>query len=812
MKLFISKLTFFTFGFLLLKIAGFGQVTNKASIKGSVKDSNTNKALGYVTVGLYKVEQQDKALRNIFTSDKGEFIFTNVDTGNYVVIAVYTGYNEKISAPVTVTNSQTIQLPAFLLSQAAKDLQAVTVTSTRKPLLERTEDKLIFNAESDPTLDGQQATDVLRKTPFLSVDNDGNVTLNGQSNFKILLNGKESSMFAKDPKEALKAFPASLIKRIEVITQPSAKYDAEGIAGIINIITKRKVVGYNGSIGIYANSIGNRNLNSNFNVKYGNLGFSGYVGMGGANNVPGSSESVTNYTDPNSLYSKRVLLGDKNNGWAWKNGNLELSYDIDSLNTISSYLNLGGGNNHFNVDQVSYLIGQMNDTAKSILNSQDKSTYPYTDWGIDYIRKFSGKEDQEFTFRFNQETGNDNDDNSSQQYQSSLYRNVLNTSLSQNKQYTLQTDFILPLSKKLKQKIEMGAKAVIRRAESDYQSQFTYTPGGKFEVDSMNTNIFNYDQNILAVYSTYGITVNKTYIKAGLRTEWSNLGGEFESGQSTVTQHYVNFVPTLFISQNLKGNKTLTLNYNIRLQRPYITDLNPFVNNADSLNVRFGNPNLKPQLIHNLEFGFSYFKNQNSINVKLNTFYSDNQITEYGVYAPSTGITYWTKGNIGKNYGAFLSGFISVKPQTWWTINANLGIRYDYVINTINTAVKNQGFSGWGNANTAFDLSKKIAISGNVGMNKGRISLQQNPGLNYWYGAGLVYKMFDNKLRVSLRCDNFLQDKMTWKSTSTGTNFNGYQETISPGRALAVAVRWNFGKLSDNTSKKRGVSTDDVKK
>lgn len=804
-------------GFLLFMITAFinicvsGQTINKAVIKGVIKDSTSKAGISYGTIGLYKKDNTDKPIKNVITNGKGEYVFNQVDTGAYVIIITTSGYTEHTINDINVTGtSSNIDAGTVLLIPAPKDLQAVTVTSVKRPLIEKSEDKIIFNAEADPTIDGQQATDVLRKTPFLSVDNDGNVTLNGQTNFKILLNGKESSMFAKNPAEVLKSFPASLIKKIEVITQPSAKYDAEGAGGIINIITKKKIIGYNGSIGTYANTVGNRNINGNFNAKYGGFGLSGYAGIGGANNQPGNTESVTNNPDPMGAYKQRLLYGGAFRSFQWVNLNLELSYDIDSLHTISSYYNAGGGNSKRDYDQTSYTISPMNDTAKGIFNTLTKSVYPWTDWGVDFIKKFKGVEDKELTFKFNEEIDRNTDNVSSQQIDPNSQRYVLSNNKSNNYQYTIQTDFVLPL--KNKKKIEMGAKAVLRRADADYESMYSYTPGGKYIQDSANTNIFNYDQNIYATYATFGFNVKKFFFKLGARGEWSNLGGYFQGGKSTVQQHYFNLVPTMFISRSLKNNQSLTLSYNIRLQRPYITDLNPFVDNSDSLNIRFGNPNLKPQIIHNLEFGYSHFKGPNSINLKLSGYYCNNKITQYALFDPATGITDWTMANIGQNYGTSLSGFVSVKPVKWWTFNSNLGLRYDFIINKLNSSVSNQGLSGWGNMNSTFDINNIFATSFNIGMWQGAVSLQQKPGLNYWYGAGAVLKLLKNKLRLSLRVDNFLNDQIMTKTITTGTNFTGYQKNYTPGRSFGLALRWNFGKLTDNVSKKRGVSTDDLKK
>jgi outer membrane receptor for ferrienterochelin and colicin len=785
---------------------------DKATIKGIVKDSASGKGISYATAGLYRTVQQEKAVKNLFTNDKGEFVFTQVDTGNYVVIVTHASYSEKISAEIAVIGSAAITVEPMFVSEAPKQLAGVTVSSStsRRPLLERQEDKIIFNAEADPTLDGQQATDVLRKTPFLSVDNDGNVLLNGQSNFKILLNGKESSMFSKDPKEVLKSFPASLIKKIEVLTQPSAKYDAEGVAGVINIITKKKILGYNGTANVFANTIGNRSFNSTFNAKYGQLGFSSYIGFGGNPYNPGHSETVTNSTNP-IAYKQRLLYGNSVNNWSWGNINGELTYDIDSLNTLSSYINTYTGSNENIFEQESYLIRPAGDTTKGILNSNSFNRYPSLDWGTDYIKKFAGNSEKEFTFRVNGRHGTDKDDINSQQFQEGFQRLAMNTNRSGNNEYTLQADLVIPW--KNKKKFEVGAKYIMRRANAVYDALLSYLPDTKFFVDSSNSNDFNYYQNVASAYFTYGFYAKKYFFKLGVRTERSELGGDFESGESLVKQTFFNIVPTLYISKNLKDNQTVTLNYSMRLQRPYIWDLNPFVNNADSLNIRFGNPNLRPQLIHNVEFGYSLFKGQNTANIKLGGFYSNNQITQYSLFDAASGITSTTRDNIGLNYGVSLNGYLSIKPVQWLLISSNFGLRYDVIINKMDKSMRNQGLGGNANINTSIDFSKKSGMVANAGMWQGNINLQGRQGLQYWYGAGGFVKLLNNKLRLTLRLNNFLQSEMLiWKRVSKGPDFNTQQSIYSRGRSIGLGISWTFGKLTDNVSKKKGVANDDVAK
>src|SRR5687767_11594370 len=277
-------------------------------ITGTVTDS-TKKPTSYVTISLYKQQQLQAALKTTFTNETGKFQFNKVDTGSYTIIYSHTGFKE-VQKDFVVADKDLV-LDEVSLTRAPADLQGVTVTA-RKPLIEQTDDKIIYNVENDPTAKTETAIDILRKTPFVSVDGDDNVQVNGQSNFKVLLNGRETAMFAQNVKEALKGFPGALITKIEVITTPSAKYDGEGVGGVINIITKKKVAGYNGSLNLYYSSTRWKNINTNLSAKFGKLGISLNYGAGGGNNQKGSTFSQTIPHNP-SFFSMRTLQGTRVN-------------------------------------------------------------------------------------------------------------------------------------------------------------------------------------------------------------------------------------------------------------------------------------------------------------------------------------------------------------------------------------------------------------------------------------------------------------------------------------------------------------------
>ena len=316
---------------LLLLVSTFSFAQSKLIVSGTVADNNDKKGVAFATISL--IDTLTKLPKsNTFTNDKGMFVFDKIPSGAYYFSIKSVGYSPNTSKSISLL-SESLIMDTLFIEKSSKELKEITIAAA-KPLLEIETDKIVYNVENDPTLIGLTAIDALKKLPFVSVDAEDNIQLKGSSNFKVLLNGKSTGLVAKNPSEALKSFPANLIKKIEVITEPSAKYDADGTAGIINIITQKKIIGYNGNIYYnYSNRVTN-NLGGSLNVKKGKMGFSTYFGgftydyynqisndLNRENKIPGYKSIMNQHGTSNS-----------NGLWQW--GNTELAYDFDHYTTL----------------------------------------------------------------------------------------------------------------------------------------------------------------------------------------------------------------------------------------------------------------------------------------------------------------------------------------------------------------------------------------------------------------------------------------------------------------------------------------------
>jgi outer membrane receptor for ferrienterochelin and colicin len=784
---------------------GFAQ-NSKNTISGVIKDSATQKPLAYVTVELFKANVATP-FKSSYTNDKGRFSFASVDTGRYTLVFSHTGFAD-VKKDLAVAEGQQQEVNDVVLAPVAAAMKSVVVTA-RKPLIEQTDDKIVFNVENDPATKTETAIDILRKTPFVSVDGDNNVQVNGQSNFKVLLNGRETAMFAQNVKEALKGFPGALISKIEVITTPSAKYDAEGVGGIINIITKKKVVGYNGSVNTYYSTTGWYNINTNFSAKFGKVGVTVYYGAGGSDHVHGQSRMETLPFVANPPFKRRLLYGERVMSNFWNFGNAEMSWEVDTLNTFSFYGNISGGNNHNNLDQSITTTYPNNIDSVSFYDLASRNEYPTNSVGADYIRKFAANKEKEFSIRFNGELGNSNTYlNSVMDNPVMADRYVINNSVARNRQYTFQSDYIYPLQNN--RKIETGVKAILRRATSNFESMVRTNNIEDFKLNPDNTDYFRYNQDVYSAYGTYSFKLKKTNFRLGARLEHTEVDGNFISSKTAVKQGYTNLMPNLQSTTRLSNAFTLVVSYSDRLQRPYIYNLNPFRNDNDPKYVIYGNPNLDPQIIHSLSVQTRLMKGGTFAGITFTGTYSNNMIVQYASFDAATGVTSTTSANLGKELGISANGNISTKINKDWNIFLNGSIRYSRVKNKLMPDQKNSGFGGNANLNTSYSINKHFTASGYAGFFRNPVSIQTKYPLNIWYGLNAGYKLFKEKVTVSVGAANFFQKKFTYRLITTDPAFQYTSTTVMPFRGISFSLSWNFGKLTENVSKKKGISNDDL--
>lgn len=782
-------------------------VSQTPTITGLLRDSTTSNPLPFATISLFK-SKSTQPVKVTFTDEAGKFSIPT-DTGSFTILCTYIGYAEK-RIPVTIKNSESKDLQTVSLTSLAKSLGAVTVTG-RKPLIEQTDDKIIFNTEADPSTKTETALDILRKTPFVSVDGNDNITVNGQSNFKILLNGRETGMFSQNVSQALKSFPGASIVKIEVITNPSAKYDAEGVGGVINIITQKQIIGYNGNASLTLSSIHNTFGNVNFNLKKGKVGVSlnyFYNALGLLGN-PFPPQFVTSKTEAfnSQTYSSRILNGITMQSLFQNFGNAEISYDLDKFKTISVYGSVAGGFNNLTTNTDIQTIFPTS-TSTSFLTLENRNVNPNYNIGSDFIRKFKDTPDKEFSLKLFTEYSKNNRFLDSYQDNPEIDRYMVNNNYAHNTQTTLQTDYILPLKKK--QKIETGLKLILRNATSDYESLIKTRPTDEYVILPGNTNNFNYRQQVYSAYGSYNFTVKKWPFRLGLRLEHTEVDGNFNGAETAIKQSYTNLIPNIQTSTQITKEYKIVLSYGQRIQRPFINNLNPFINNNDTLNISYGNPTLKPQLIHNLTLQNTFSKGKVFAGLTLVGTYSDNKIIQISNFNKVTGVTTTVNENLGKESQLSVNGNINVNFNKVWNMSVNSNLSYTYIQNSSIASQQNSGLSGFIGLSNNFKINPKFTISTFVGNFKPPIGLQGYTSSQWFYNITPTYKLFNDKITVTVAAARFFTKYVTAKTIQNDVNFRSENLNSFQARNFRLGIIWNFGKLKENVSKKKGINNDDV--
>jgi len=788
----------------VLPIVAFSQA--KLSLSGTVSDSSS-KPLAFVTIRIFK-KANTTPLQTTLSKEDGSFQLNKPEAGNYMLSFTHTGFAAK-QVDISVTSQPgDMTIDPVQLTGKTGVLKEVVV-SGKRPMVEQSDDKIAFNVEDDPSSKTETAIDILRKTPFITVDGDDNIKVNGKDNFKVLLNGRETSMFARNVKEALRGFPGAIISKIEVITTPSAKYDGEGVGGLINIITKKKVAGYNGSISSFSRTSDKiNNFSINGNAKLGNVGLSVFLNKGFSDPVLQHNTNTTTPTIQN-VYSKRTLDGGQYTNSGWSFGNAELSWDVDSFNTVSLYTNIDSWSNRTITDQTITTDFESSPSTVSYYNLNNKTNNPGVNVGSDYIKHFKKNKDREFSLRFLGEFGKtDSKLNSYQNNPGVSDRYLINNSYATNDQYTIQADNSIPVNKT--DKIEGGLKAIIRRASSNYESLVKYSEAADFKINLSNTDDFKYTQDVLSAYGMYNLKLKKSSFRFGARVEYTIVNGDFTASNTSVKQHYTTLLPNIQFTNKLSKSTSVVFAYTKRLQRPYIWDLNPFVNNNDSLNVSYGNPGLGPQTVHALSGQLRYSDGNTFAGLNVEGTYSDNKILQYSSFDPQTGITKTTSLNIGKELQSSVNLNLNTKITPKLSVFMNFSIRYSKVTNNSDASQSNSGFGGNFNMNASYKFTNKFSVSSFLGFWRDPQTIQSVYPFYTWHNVAVNYKVFKDKLNISLRGVNLYEKTHDYKTITKDQNFYNTNVTRQIRRGGVLALTWNFGKLTENVSKKKGVNNDDL--
>lgn len=779
-----------------------------SKIIGTLTDSTNSQPIEFAIVGLWDTKQ-NKPVDGTTTDEKGKFTLAKVAAGDYFIRVSFIGYKSKDIRNIAVGRRDDIDLGVIILSPDVVQLKEVNVVG-QAALIEEKVDRLVYNAEKDVTSRGGDATDVMRKVPMLTVDLDGNVSLRGSSNVRVLINNKPSTIIATSVGDALRQIPADQIKSVEVITSPSARYDAEGTAGIINIITKRTTL--QGLTMDINSGVGNRgaNLGLQGNYRVGKMGFS-LSGFGRANyNVIGEGETIQRGLSAENPFTVQQNTKSLNRG-AFGRYSLGWDYDIDKNTFITAGVRYGMRNNLVDQTILSRNTFGSGMTRTSLRDVDVKDLSGTVDVNVDYTKTLK-KPQQELNiltlFSRNNRT-NDFDANifSGETTSSSILGQENNRNRSFNQETTFELNYQTPIGKS--QLFETGAKTILRQVNST----FTYFSNVG---QARPGNALDYDQNIGAAYVSYTLNTKSKYsFKIGSRYEYTAITGTLQGDTRLNIPNYHNLVPSVNISKTLKGGRTLKLAYNRRLQRPGIQFLNPNVNNANPQNISVGNPNLEPELTDQFELATSWFKKSVYINFSAFARTTNNSIESIR-FTDDEGVITTTFGNIGQkqNYGVNVFGNVTLFSK--WQIGGGVDGYYANISNNSpdpTLGASNSGFVVSGRFFTNVTLKNGWGIQG-FGFMRGReVQLQ---GFQTGFGIYTLgfKKDFKNKQgSVGLGVENFLSNTFKIRTELASPLFVQNNVNLLYNRGIRMNFQYKIGKMSFDAPQRRrkSINNDDVK-
>jgi iron complex outermembrane recepter protein len=799
---------------LFLSMAMFVQAqTKNGKINGSIKDG-PQKNLQSATITLLKAKDSS-SVKFTVTNKDGVYEFADISEGKYMVSVTLVGYDKSFSTPFEITAANPeIKLETITLTETVKGIGGVTVTA-KKPFIETKIDKTVVNVEASPTSAGSTALEVLEKSPGVTVDNDGNISLKGKAGVIIMVDGKPTYLSSADLAAMLKNMPASALDQIEIMTNPSSKYDASGNSGVINIKTKKgKADGFNGSVmvgltaGLFkpndALYVLPRSQNSfNFNYRKNKFNFFGNYNPN-FNKSRGYLEINRKFIDDNGTVTG---YSDVITNFKFRNNNhtlkLGLDYMANKKNTFGVVVSGFMFKGHPTPSTTTFLFDANRQPSFTLISSTE-NTIRFKNLSANFnYRHLFDTTGRELTVDFDYVTYSnvsnmvlitDSYDGAGQQMGD---RMVLRGHLpSEISIYSVKSDYIHPFKKG--GRFEAGIKSSFVRNDNlvDYK-----------RVNNSTDNQFIYDENINAVYLNVNKQVKKWSFQGGLRLENTITKGHQVASDSTFKRNFTNLFPSAFISYTVNKNNTLTVSYSRRISRPNYQDLNPFIFYLDSLSYRQGNPYLLPQFTHSLELSHSF---KGKLITTLNYSNTSDVFSQIFKQDPQTKIVFFTPDNVARFTNMGISITAPVPVAKWWNLNFFTNIYRNHYKGIYNKDIVDIAFTSFmANMTNTFTIKQgfSLELSGFYRA-KGVDQLNVNQPM-YQMSLGGQKNIMKGKATVRL---NF-RDPFAWQRYRGSTQYSSIDVKVFnrfDARSITATFTYRFGKSTQqNQPRRRNSGTQD---
>ncbi|MEX1192407.1 MAG: TonB-dependent receptor [Brumimicrobium sp.] len=759
------------------------QPPSEFTVKGTVVESAEKKPINYVTVVLRDLSTTD-VIEGTTTGESGTFELTTQEDSFYVEVK-FMDFKTEVIKNLDRSSSE-IDLGTIELEQSIQDVDGVDIRA-EKSTVEFKLDKRVFNVGKDISSTGMGALDVLNNVPSVNVDIDGAISLRNNAGVQILINGKPS-VLADQGNGALGSISADQIERVEVITNPSAKYEAEGSAGIINIVLKKEnKKGLNGSVSANTGWPHNHSIGSSMNYRTEKFNFFTQFGVGYRSIPEYFSTDNINYQDSSAVLSEGVNYRNEN----FYNISLGADYHINDFNMIT----FSGSFAYEIEDQPSETTFKREDLDGNVLSEWEREEVtsainPKWEYDLQYEKEFKNNEEHKLTasalgryFGKEQESdftnrGISGDSPAANQQTNTAY---------QQADYTFKIDYTNPITKKIK--LETGAQYVINDVGNDY-AVYDYEMGD-WELDSNLTNNFEYIQKVLGVYATGSYESEKWGAKLGLRAENTELNTLLTNTNESNNQNYSNLFPTFHTSYKFSKRYSLQAGYSRRIYRPRLWDLNPFFNIRNNYSIRQGNPDLLPEFSDSYELTGIFIFNKFTLNSSAYYLYTTDVVERVSFFEGNVSVT--TPINVGTSGTAGLEVNAKYDINKWLTLTGD----FNYGYFTRRGIFNDQNFDFSGDKYSA-ELKSKIKLNGGFDLEftgNYQSEYETVQGIRSGFAhmdAGIRKKINDGKFVLNLSVRDIFASRIRELTVNQGDNY--FYTFEQRGRFITFGVSYGFGK------------------
>lgn len=782
-------------------------------VTGIIVDSKTSNPIEYANVVLYKAKDSTLVTGGV-TNTKGVFNIDKVPFGGYYLKVNFIGYAPQIVPDVKVTpKAPEVNVGKIKFQPGSTSLTEVTITSEKK-LVEYTLDKKVINVEKNIATTGGTAVDVMKNVPSVTVDVDGNVSLRGNGNITILIDGRPSAMTGASRSAVLEQIPASSIESIEIITNPSARYQAEGMTGIINIKLKKKMSkGFNGIISANIGTGDKYNGSINLNYNLGKVNF--FASIDGSSRImDGWMKSTRENTlnDSTTKYIQSASFQRFRQGAGVKFGT---DFFINSKNAITisfGYENRSGKNPESFASSAYNLNNSL--LYYNVKNSTEDEEEISKDLALNYKKIFKRKE-QSLTadIIYNNSGETNKSDLSLQDY--NLDSTIANTNPAlenandyyNNYMVSAQTDYIHPFDST--SRFETGYKYINRNMDQDYLMKNYLYPTTEWINDTTKSNHFIYNEQVHAVYVIYSKIYKKFSYQIGVRAEQTMTTADQKTDSKKYTNDYLGFFPSAHVTKKFGKDNDIQISYSRRINRPDIHSLNPFIDYGNPLQIRYGNPELKPEYINSYEIGHTKYWKKSSINSSL--FYKQiYDVIKNWSFLDTNGVTHSTSMNMSKGTSYGIEMIFDLEILKWWKVNAS-GSYFRTIIDGSNmeTNLTNDNYSWTARIGSNISIAKICDIQITGFYNGPMVSAQGQMNEMYSMDIGAKKDFFKNRLSVSLRCsDVFNTMKYDFIQSGDGFSFHNTRKRETRIGFLGISYKINGGIKQKNRKRPTGNEGD----